>query len=98
MRRKGWSDTKIARAMGDKRKSYAKPDKPGPDSLELWHAVLHDLRSELNLPYAGLLVRAYRGDIETEEFPASRRDVAAGVPWQESLATLDHDEVVIFRE
>ena len=34
MSRKGWSDAKIAHAMGDKRKSYAKSDKPGPDSLE----------------------------------------------------------------
>jgi hypothetical protein len=58
---------------------------------------LHDLRNELSIPYAGLLVRLYSGAIATEGFTASRRDIQKGVPWQEALASSEHDEVTIFR-
>jgi hypothetical protein len=95
MRRKGWSEAKIARAIDDRRKADAKPDGGGSDSLELWNAALRDLREELKLPYAGLLVRFYSGAIATEAFTASRREVPKGVPWQEALASLEHDEVTI---
>lgn len=97
MSRKGWSDAKIARAIEDRRKADAKPSGGGSDSLELWNATLHDLREELKLPYAGLFVRFYSGAIATEAFSASRREVPKDVPWQDALASLEHDEVTIFR-
>ena len=96
MRRKGWSDAKIARAIEDCRKADAKPSGGGSDSLELWNAVLRDLRDGLKLPYAGLFVRLYSGAIATEAFSASRRDVPESVPWQDALGSLEHDEVTIF--
>jgi hypothetical protein len=96
MRRKGWSGAKIARAIEDRRRADAKPRGGGGDSLELWSAVLRDLRTELDLPHAGLFVRFYSGSLATEDFRASRRDVSKGVPWQEALASLEHDEVTIF--
>jgi hypothetical protein len=97
MRRKGWSDAKVARAIEDRRKADAKPIGGGSDSLEQWNAALHDLREKLKLPYAGLFVRLYSGAIATEAFTASRRDVARDMPWQDALASLQHDEVTIFR-
>lgn len=97
MRRKGWSDAKIARAIDDRRKADAKPSGGGADSLELWNAALHDLRDELKLPYVGLFVRFYSGAIATEAFSASRREVTKGMPWHDALASLEHDEVTIFR-
>jgi len=97
MKRKGWSDAKIARAIEDRRKADAKPSGGGSDSIELWNAALHDLREELKLPYAGLFLRFYSGAIATEAFNASRRDVTKGMPWQDALASLEHDEVTIFR-
>lgn len=97
LRRKGWSETKIARALEDRRKADAKPTHGGSDSLELWNAVLHDLRDELKLPYAGLFIRQYNGAIETETFTASRHEVLTDLPWQEALASLKQDEVTIFR-
>lgn len=96
MRRKGWSEAKVARALEDKRKANVKPDGGGSDSIELWNAVLHDLRTELSIPYTGLLVRQYSGGIATEAFAASRRETEKGVPWQETLASLEQDEVTIF--
>lgn len=97
MRRKGWSHAKIARATEDRRKADAKPG-GGADSLELWNAVLHDLLEELGLPYAGLFVRSYSGDIAAEAFGASRRDVPSCAPVLDALASLEHDEVTIFRK
>jgi hypothetical protein len=97
MRRKGWSKAKIARALEDRRNADAKPTVGGPDSLELWNTVLHNLRDELKLPYAGLFIRFYSGAIDTETFTASRREVLTGVPWQEALASLKQNEVTIFR-
>lgn len=96
LRRKGWSEAKIARAIEDSRKVEAKPNHSGPDSLELWSAALHDLRDELKLPYAGLLVRFYSGAIATEVFNASRREVSKNIPYQDALAHLKVDEVTIF--
>ena len=97
MKRRGWSDAKIARALDDLRKNDARPNAGGSDSLELWHAALRDLRDQLKLPYAGLLVRFYSGAIATEAFRTSRRDIPRGEPWQDALASLEHDQVTIFR-
>ena len=97
MKRKGWSETKIARAMEDRRKADARPSGGGSDSIELWNAVLRDLADELKLRYAGLFVRFYSGAIATEAFNASRREVPKGVPWHDALASLENDEVMILR-
>ena len=96
MKRMGWSATKIARAIEDRRKADSRPDGGGSDSLELWKAALHDLGKELKLPYAGLFVRFYSGAIATEVFIASRRQVPDSKPWQDALGSMEHDELTIF--
>ena len=96
LRRQGWSESKIARAIEDRRRAEARPDRAGVDSLELWNDVLHDLREELGLPYAALFVHFYSGEIETEAFDASRREVPQA-EWQEGLSSLQDDEVTVFR-
>lgn len=97
MRRKGWSDAKIARAIEDLRKAGARPDGGGVDSLELWAAILRELGETLKLPYAGLFVRFYAGAIDTEIFSASRREIPRNVPHYEALRSIEHDAVTIFR-
>lgn len=96
MKRKGWSATKIARAIEDRRKTDSRPDGGGSDSLELWNAVLHQLGGELKLPYAGLFVRFYSGSVATEMFNASRRQVPVAEQWQVALGSMVHNEVTIF--
>ena len=96
MKRKGWSEAKIARAIEDQRKADARPNGGGSDSLELWNSALHDLGKELRLPYAGLFVRFYSGAIATEAFHASRRQVQKSEQWQDALGSMEHDEVTIF--
>ncbi|MCR5877740.1 hypothetical protein [Phenylobacterium sp. J367] len=95
--RKGWSAAKIARALDDRRRADARPKgRDGPDSLDLWTEVLAGLRDGLKLPYAGLLVHAYRGGLEDEIISATRRAVGRGIPHPEGLAALVEDEVTIF--
>ena len=96
LKRRGWSEAKIERAISDRRKADARPGGGGSDSLELWNAVLNDLRQELKLPYVGLLVRLYSGAIATEVFNASRRQVSRTEEWQDALGSMEHDEVTIF--
>ena len=96
MRRKGWSDAKVARAIEDRRKADARPDGGGADSIELWNAVLCDLREDLKLPYAGLLIRFYSGAIATEIFSASRSEAPKGMPRNKALASMERDEATIF--
>jgi hypothetical protein len=96
MKRKGWSDAKIARAIDAAGKAGARRSMRGPDSIALWDAVLRDLGGELKLPYAGLFVRDYSGGIEDGVFDATRREMAKGAARQDGLAAMDEDEVVIF--
>lgn len=96
MRRKGWSEAKIARAMEDRRKADERPSGCGSDSLELWAAALRDLGEQLKLLYAGLFVRMYSGAIATEAFNASRREVKKDTEWYEAVGSIEHDEVTIF--
>lgn len=95
LKRKGWSDTKIVRAIEDQRKAGSRPKGRNIDSLELWTAVLRDLRDDLRLPHAGLFVGLYSGGIEAEMFDASRREISHETEWQDALRSLKEGEVTI---
>ncbi len=96
MRRKGWSDAKIARAMEDHNRAEARPRGSEIDSLDLWNDALHDLGSSLKLPYVGLLVRQYSGALDTETFSALRKQLPKSTAWIDALGSLEEDEVTIF--
>lgn len=95
--RKGWSEAKIARATEDRRKAAARGDGGGVDSYEMWVAAIGELFRELRLPYVGLFVRFYSGAIATEEFAATRREAPKRQPLAEALASIENDEVTLFR-
>ena len=96
LRRLGWTEAKITRAIEDRRKSDARPSGRNSDSFELWSAVLHDVGRELDLSHVGLIVRFYSGEVATEVFSAKRRVVTKNACWQDALASLEYDEVTIF--
>jgi hypothetical protein len=97
MARKGWSEAKIARAIHDRRKAEDRPSRQGPDSIELWAALVNALFGELDLLYLGLFIRLYSGNIATESFNATRREVRRNQPLDQALRNLEPDEVTIFR-
>jgi hypothetical protein len=96
LKRKGWSDTKVARAIEDRRRAGARPGGNAVDSVDLWDTILEDLGSDLGLPYAGLFVRPYSGDVDTERFDATRREVSMTLPREEALGLMEEEEVTIF--
>lgn len=96
LKRKGWSDAKIARAAEDRRRVDARPGKEAPDSIELWNAVLEGLGKELDLPYAGVLVAFYSGAVATESLVVTRRDVRNGTSRSDALGSVDQNELTIF--
>lgn len=96
MKRKRWSETKIQRAIEDRRKAFARPSGGGPDSLELWNSALLDVGKKLKLDRLGLIIRFYSGGIATEVFIASRREVPRNVALLDALGSLEHDEVTMF--
>jgi hypothetical protein len=97
MRRKGWSEAKIERALEDRSKADSRPDPPGPDSIEFWSALLRDLGDELKLPYAGLFVHSYSGAMDSEILHASRRDMPGDMALHHALKSIEEDEVAILR-
>lgn len=97
MRRKGWSEAKIARATKDRSKVEARPGRGHSDSLELWAAALASLQREMKLPYAGLCVGAYANSPATETLNVSRREAARDVPLLETLSSIEQDELTIIR-
>lgn len=97
LKRKQWSEAKIARAIEDQRKAAPRPRNRNnsPDSLELWAAVLRDLRDDLRLSHAGLFVGFYSGGVETEIFDVSRREIPNTVEWQDVFRSLKEGQVTI---
>lgn len=96
LRRKGWSNAKIGRAIEDRRKAEAKPKgRRETDSFDLWATALTDLRRNLGLPHAGLFIRLYSGGVSDDSFEASRREVRSA-DLRGALATIKEDEVTIF--
>lgn len=95
LRRKGWSEAKIARAVADQRKAEDRPDSR-PDSLELWAGVLQGAMDELGLARVGLLVHLYEGRVADEAFALTRRAARKDVPLLDELATMKLDQLTVF--
>lgn len=92
LRRKGWSDAKIARSLRDSERADSRPTKH-IDSFEFWNAVLEDVAAMPRIKGVGLLVHAYEGDVGNEEFQAARRDLSGG-NFAEALANMREDELL----
>jgi hypothetical protein len=98
LRRRGWPETRIARAIDDRRLAYEREKRAAPDSLDLWARIISELHKELSLPYVGLLVHLYDGRVDDEEFPVTRRTAASRCSQIEQLESLRPDEVTIFNK
>lgn len=97
MRRKGWSEARIARALGDKAAARARPTDKGSPELDQWTAILDDVAATLRLPHAGLFVHFYSGGIESEALTPTRRAVRSNEDRRTTLATMSEDELMVFR-
>jgi hypothetical protein len=97
LRKKGWSQTKVDRAMEHQRKSDERPDARAVDDLVFWADLLRDVAATPGVAGAGVLVHFYSGDVETEQFSASRLEVGPEDNLQEELAQLQENELLVLR-
>lgn len=97
LKRKKWSDSKIARAIAESREAAERPRQSHVDSYDLWEKVLLELKTELKLPYIALFLRFYSGDIERDAFEATRRELSTNISILEGLSQLAENEVTVFR-
>lgn len=96
LKRKGWTETKIRRAIDDQKKVRAKQDNSGPDSFEFWSNLLRDVKQDLKLPYVGLFVSFYSGAVATENIETSRLNVPKNTEMLSALENMKSDEVTMF--
>jgi hypothetical protein len=75
--RKGWSDTKIARAMAQKREQAEAADdvqrRRADDGLTRWLAFVDAVLASAQVDELGLVLHFYRGGIEDEEVTVRER-------------------------
>jgi len=92
---KGWSATKIARAVEDRRKAAVRAEKHRPDSLDLWEEIIGTLLGTLKMSHVGLLVHYYSSGLEDESLQVTRRDAQGTV--MVGLQSIRPGEILIFR-
>ncbi len=77
LRRKGWSETKIKRSLEASSKKRIHDENNDIESktrdLNRWKGLLSDCLLTVHMPYIGLLMRQYSGDIEHEEITVLER-------------------------
>lgn len=80
LKKKGWSQAKIGRWCADREKAHRIEAPVGdPDG---WVLTIRSLLTDAKLPYAGVLLHMYKGDIQTERMMPARFKA----PLDESLA------------
>lgn len=95
LRRQGWSEAKIERALAQKRKAAHRPPR-GLDSVEYWASVLRDLPAAASASGAGVLLHWYSGSFEDEEFAVTSAEASVATI-DASLAALSEDVLLRVR-
>ncbi len=93
LRRKGWSEAKIGRAMAAAIAAAEKRPNEPLDSVEGWSEILLDLLHGMKLNSVGILLHAYEGSVATERFHANRVEVDTNM-LGEALMNLGEDRLM----
>ncbi len=100
LRRKGWSEAKIARALDQRNDANARPPRSDPSqtSLSAWCALIRDtLSSSSRTQYVGLLLHAYHSGMSEEEIVLRERVTLHATELNEaSLAAMREDTIYEF--
>ncbi|MEQ1513028.1 MAG: hypothetical protein ABL934_10160 [Lysobacteraceae bacterium] len=100
LRRKGWSESKIARMLVQRDEAGARPRAPGQGQTSLgeWCALIHAVLASPRITYVGLLIHEYRGDINDEEVALQGRQTVRAKDLDEAtLASMRDDTIYEFR-
>lgn len=97
LKKKGWSDSKIARSLADKKSALATSTARKPsDSFQLWADVIGELLAHGTVGYVGLFLHFYREGLEEELVELKVRQTPPGLPIADALRSLEEDELVLF--
>lgn len=103
MRSKGWSDAKIARALGQRSEADSRPRSPvrgGREEtpLDEWCALIRDVLALRGVASVGLLIHQYGGGINDEVVDLQKREVVRTCDLSEAmLAAMRSDTIYEFR-
>lgn len=103
LRRKGWSESKIARTLTQRNEAKARPRSPlrnGPQEtgLDTWCALIHALLAQPGTACVGLLIHDYRGSIDGEAIILQGRETIRMQDVSEAaLASMREDTIYEFR-
>jgi hypothetical protein len=93
--RKGWSETKIARAFADR--EHASDRTPANrEDIPYWADIVRGLLAREMLRSAGLLIHNYHGEVGSESIRATRRNIQLDDQIERRLTTLREDELLVF--
>jgi len=92
----GWSKAKIDRWLSDRQKAASRPDER-LDIFDLWADVIQSVLSLADTSTVGLIVHAYEGRLDEEEFRLTRRELRSDGDVVESLQNMREDELLVVR-
>jgi hypothetical protein len=96
--KKGWTQAKIDRWLGDRVKADDRADERRhantPDSIDLWSRIISDLLATPGVQHAGLLLHFYSGDVEDEVIEPIRETVPVR-DFEARLANIREDQLLI---
>ena len=80
MRNKGWSEAKIARALGQRSEADARPRSPvrggrEETTLDEWCALIRDVLALRGVAFVGLLIHQYGGSVDDEAIVLQKHEV-----------------------
>ena len=91
----GWSKAKIERWLANRKKAAGRPEQSF-DSFDYWSKILADVLESKGTSSAGLIVHAYDGLVDDEEFAATRHEVPFAENLVAALEGAQQDELLIF--
>ncbi len=102
LRRKGWSEAKIARALAQRDQALARPrvrrGEQQQTSLNQWRALIRETLATSRIAYVGLLLHHYHGSINNEEIALRSREIVHANDLNEAkLAAMREDTIYEFR-
>jgi hypothetical protein len=102
LRRKGWSEAKIARALTQRDEAQARPrrrrEEPTQTSLDQWCALIRETLATSRIAFVGLLLHDYRGSINDEDIALKGRQTFRANDLNETaLAAMREDTICEFR-
>ena len=101
LRRKGWSETKIARSLdmkeGRSLAQHAKREEAALENVQIWLELLAQVFSSNRVPYVGLLLHWYSGPLNSRIQLHGRQVVRREELTAKVLASMREDVVYEFR-